>query len=92
MKPKTLINTNKVELDSPAPTIEPKKINIKSKSDLIITAQEIIKILGISHGTFTKWLNEGRFSGVRMLARVKGATYKFSRSDFEEWLNKSMFS
>ena len=94
MKPKTLLNQNvKGEaVSSPAPKIKREEIHVETKNPLIITATEIVKLLNISHGTFTKWLREGRFEGVRMMKREKGANYKFCKADFEKWLNNSLFS
>jgi len=94
MKPKTLLNTvSKPEAVS-APALEQNEINFDfdTKSELFITSDEIIKILGISSVTFSKWLTTGKFSGVRMLSHKKGDTYRFLKEDFKNWINKSMIS
>lgn len=91
MKPKTLINTKNVATPTVvATTANKEKIKVKSKHELFITSQEVAELLGITYLTFINWVRAGKFEGVRMLPRSKGTAYKFIKSDFEEWLNKSM--
>ena len=93
MKPKILLNNRELLAEasnvgeSTSQGFDAEEIHVETKNPLIITAAEIVKLLNISHGTFTKWLKEGRFASVRMMPRQKGENYKFCKADFERWLN-----
>ena len=94
MKPKTLLNDDFEGMEREAPASEPIKrkryevSDIETKSPLVITASEIVKVLNISAFTFRKWVERGQFEGIRLLKRNKGDTYLYNKADFVEWLNK----
>lgn len=88
MKPKTLLNLNSEPVNQ-APNIQSYVSEIGTESTFI-TVPEIMNILQISKPTFLKWLNTGRFQGVRMLERNKGDSYRFLKADFEKWLSENV--
>jgi excisionase family DNA binding protein len=93
MKPKTLLHVEKADIPVSGDSekiIDRRAIKLTTQHDFYVTAKEITNILGITSLTFTNWLKAGKFKGIRILPRSKGTTYKFVKSDFEEWLNKSM--
>lgn len=70
-----------VTIHDPDSILEAAESMVVALEDRMLTTEDVATITGLSVGTVTRWLSDGRLRGSRL-----GARWRVRRSDLEEFL------